>query len=146
MMHILPYIRITCANRNRRHVHNRCCAETNHVFLVSGELAPLVLMIKPWYRHPFRITGLLCGAPVVSPHKGPVVLTFHDFYIVNLNNIFNKQWCSRRFEILDGFLPTWRHPGKSLLIIISIAHGVSMVSCQRGPTRHAFAWQIGPFW
>ena len=22
----------------------------------------------------------------------------------------------------------------------------SMVSCQRGPTRHASAWQIGPFW
>ena len=21
-----------------------------------------------------------------------------------------------------------------------------MVSCQKGPTRHAFAWQIGPFW
>ena len=23
---------------------------------------------------------------------------------------------------------------------------VSMVSCQKGPTRHAYAWQIGPFW
>ena len=22
----------------------------------------------------------------------------------------------------------------------------SMVSCQKGPTRHAHAWQIGPFW
>ena len=21
-----------------------------------------------------------------------------------------------------------------------------MVSCQKGPTRHANAWQIGPFW
>ena len=21
-----------------------------------------------------------------------------------------------------------------------------MVSCQRGPTRHAYAWRIGPFW
>ena len=21
-----------------------------------------------------------------------------------------------------------------------------MVSCQKGPTRHAYAWQIGPFW
>ena len=21
-----------------------------------------------------------------------------------------------------------------------------MVSCQMGPTRHAYAWQIGPFW
>ena len=23
---------------------------------------------------------------------------------------------------------------------------VSMVSYQKGPTRHAYAWQIGPFW
>ena len=22
----------------------------------------------------------------------------------------------------------------------------SMVSCQKGPTRQAYAWQIGPFW
>ena len=21
-----------------------------------------------------------------------------------------------------------------------------MASCQKGPTRHAYAWQIGPFW
>ena len=21
-----------------------------------------------------------------------------------------------------------------------------MVSCQKGPTRHAYAWQIGPIW
>ena len=23
---------------------------------------------------------------------------------------------------------------------------ISMESCQNGPTRHAYAWQIGPFW
>ena len=23
---------------------------------------------------------------------------------------------------------------------------ISMVSCKKGPTRHAYAWQIGPFW
>ena len=22
----------------------------------------------------------------------------------------------------------------------------SMVSCQKGPTHHAYTWQIGPFW
>ena len=25
-------------------------------------------------------------------------------------------------------------------------YDISMVSCQKGPTRHAYAWQIGPFW
>ena len=24
--------------------------------------------------------------------------------------------------------------------------GMSRVSCQKGSTRHAYAWQIGPFW
>ena len=23
---------------------------------------------------------------------------------------------------------------------------ITMVSCQKGPTRHAYTWQIGPFW
>ena len=23
---------------------------------------------------------------------------------------------------------------------------ISMVSCQKGPTRHVYAWQVGPFW
>ena len=23
---------------------------------------------------------------------------------------------------------------------------ISRVSCQKGPTRHAYAWQIRPFW
>ena len=32
--------------------------------------------------------------------------------------------------------------------ILSQPEGVclSRVSCQKGPTRHAYAWQIGPFW
>ena len=27
-----------------------------------------------------------------------------------------------------------------------LCHHISRVSCQKGPTRHAYAWQIGPFW
>ena len=29
---------------------------------------------------------------------------------------------------------------------VHIRHYISMVSCQKGPIRHAYAWQIGPFW
>ena len=32
-----------------------------------------------------------------------------------------------------------------LAIDINKVHN-SMVSCQKGPTSHAYAWQIGPFW
>ena len=47
----------------------------------------------------------------------------------------------------------WTNDGISLIghlgtnfseILIGIH--ISMVSCQKGPTRHAYAWQIGPFW
>ena len=31
-------------------------------------------------------------------------------------------------------------------ISIKVMTHISMVSCQKGPTRHAYAWQIGPFW
>ena len=30
--------------------------------------------------------------------------------------------------------------------IVGFALHISMVSCQKGPTRHAYTWQIGPFW
>ena len=33
----------------------------------------------------------------------------------------------------------------SLQVSIS-KYCISRVSCQKGPTRHAYAWQIGPFW
>ena len=28
---------------------------------------------------------------------------------------------------------------------MTLQYNTSMVSCQKGPTRHAYAWQIGPF-
>ena len=34
----------------------------------------------------------------------------------------------------------------SLPLSIILVKIMSMVSCQKGPTRHAYAWQIGPFW
>ena len=32
------------------------------------------------------------------------------------------------------------------MYVWNIKRTISMVSCQKGPTRHAYAWQIGPFW
>ena len=37
------------------------------------------------------------------------------------------------------------HLGTNFSEILIGIH-ISMVSCQKGPTRHAYAWQIGPFW
>ena len=45
------------------------------------------------------------------------------------------------------------HCNKSAIYFISLEISgaaskirISRVSCQKGPTRHAYAWQIGPFW
>ena len=35
---------------------------------------------------------------------------------------------------------------RSNAIHIKIKQCITRVSCQKGPTRHAYAWQIGPFW
>ena len=35
-------------------------------------------------------------------------------------------------------------PGPVLTMFTALIN--SMVSCQKGPTRHAYEWQIGAFW
>ena len=40
-------------------------------------------------------------------------------------------------------------PGNNLLsgaMLTNSYNVISRVSCQKGPTHHAYAWQIGPFW
>ena len=39
----------------------------------------------------------------------------------------------------------WRPFCLGLNVLYSDIH-ILRVSCQKGPTRHAYAWQIGPFW
>ena len=36
--------------------------------------------------------------------------------------------------------------GDTKVVMLSLIRHISRVSCQKGPTRHAYAWQIGPFW
>ena len=44
-----------------------------------------------------------------------------------------------------NFITQVLHPDNNLFQLDSKEH-ISKVSCQKGPTRHAYAWQIGPFW
>ena len=48
------------------------------------------------------------------------------------------------FSLAEGVL--LQGHAVSLGAIKSLAGYMSMVSCQKGPTRHAYARQIGPFW
>ena len=49
-----------------------------------------------------------------------------------------------------GVIPYIRSEKAPGVCIVNILETIdlltSMVSCQKGPTRHAYAWQIGPFW
>ena len=51
------------------------------------------------------------------------------------------------------WLVAWPAPSRYLnqcwnivLSMVSLLTHISMISCLKGPTRHTYAWQIGPFW
>ena len=44
-------------------------------------------------------------------------------------------------QFVDGILPKGPYP-----LCLRMADRTLLVSCQKGPTRYAYAWQIGPFW
>ena len=53
---------------------------------------------------------------------------------------FNKDKCVQMFKGIFSQLILCKEA-------IELNHvNISMVSCQKGPTRHAYAWQVGPFW
>ena len=47
---------------------------------------------------------------------------------------------NKRYSVGCNYLSLPEMPASGTKVLIS------MVSCQKGPTRHAYAWQIGPFW
>ena len=53
------------------------------------------------------------------------------------------------WPLISGVI--WHSPGINFKVSVQTSiqfHEFenSRVSCQKGPTRHAYAWQIGPFW
>ena len=42
--------------------------------------------------------------------------------------------------------PLPQHNNVQIMCIIIGVYRISRVSCKKGPTRHAYAWQIGHFW
>ena len=77
------------------------------------------------------------------PHKpcyqGKTPLMLDDAWIRNYITRVNVNLIACQFHYLvrGYFISLGESPKWDFL---------SMVSCQKGPTRHAYAWQIGPFW
>ena len=96
----------------------------------------------------------------IKPHISYGINYIYIYAVYPIRYILTKQtqwepWeyflgCSVQFFVFDVFY-------FQLCIIFVVCfilpwssrqqdNNMSMVSCQKGPTRHAYAWPIGPFW
>ena len=110
-----------------------------------------------------------------SPGKGPVSISMSSwmfsskiiipslklnwFHYITAHSSINCNYKIEKIviyinEIADEYINNWRLDGRSqcygngdsTVLHQAIDSNHFMVSCQKGPTRHAYAWQIGPFW
>ena len=95
-----------------------------------------------------------------SHHRSHVVCyqsnTYHNWNLILKNHVIKCvwkvhlwSWVFMQFCRYFGWMTNSRidpqitiYASTCLLIVIFW----SMVSCQKGPTCHAYTWQIGPFW
>ena len=68
-----------------------------------------------------------------------------DKFIVDKANGFHTTWCTI-WAIMYIRLPLDSSLHRKKVIYKNDISNISMASCQKGPTRYAYAWQIGPFW
>ena len=63
---------------------------------------------------------------------------------INKKQIFSWTFRDLKHQMFRMIQIPWRsHVDRDNFIS---GQDISRVSCQKGPTRHAYAWQIGPFW
>ena len=73
----------------------------------------------------------------LMPEKWPLFLDFANWRLpLKKNTPFSRKWVRAWYMLWSG--GAWGG--------VVFHDDISMASCQRGPTRHAYAWQIGPFW
>ena len=66
------------------------------------------------------------------------LLSSHLSNIILTNGFFYKLWLVTLFR----WLMHWRYNDVKTPLVFPYIN----VSCQKGPTRHAYVWQIAPFW
>ena len=77
-----------------------------------------------------------CKSPHMTVHIYVIMYDNKDMYVYLWQYLSTWFWvtiwfCMTNFDMFDD-------------VVESVIK--SMVSCQKGPTRHAYTWQIGPFW
>ena len=83
----------------------------------------------------------------------PIAMSYHTLYVMlqkintkcTLIKIIDTRYPS---QVLHHHFDNACHPVgvKPFSQTLLIYHLISMVSCQKGPICHAYAWQIGSFW
>ena len=84
-------------------------------------------LVAKWETPQGDICNMSFQIHIMSPQPGPRVKKNI------LQNLFQIVWNTSKC-------------GKNIKKNVAPASDISRVSCQKGPTRHAYAWQIGPFW
>ena len=71
-------------------------------------------------------------------------------YMKSTIDVIISSHCNKRDNIVGPIAkqryPVWDCMPNKVWKYGLISTGISRVSCQKGPTRHAYAWQTGPFW
>ena len=98
------------------------------------------MQVGGYHRHVYRIHMHVYGSFCLNwcrVRKRPSVIT---------QQMISFVW-TQQVWTLDGKVPFMNcRLSTSLMIRSALLDDISRVSCQKGPTRHAYAWQIGPFW
>ena len=67
-------------------------------------------------------------------------------YDTSNNQLFKNQTSNHVLHNTMSAPLIWNNHSSQYTMHLKTSNLISMVSCQKGPTCHAYAWQIGPFW
>ena len=102
-----------------------------------------------WICNHTQQTYVVCNyssMPKISAITHPVLM---NCYIHYFHGLIQKRCNCSANALYIPFALSSRLQNTGLNSLVSAWYWrtiISMVSCQKGPTRHAYAWQIGPLW
>ena len=103
-----------------------------------------ICITKPGH-HWFRKWFVTCSVP--SHYLNQCWLLVFEHLKTNLSKILIQiQIFLIENKIVKMSTAKWQPFYPSLSLIAGMSFDILMVSCQKGPTHHAYAWQIGPLW
>ena len=97
---------------------------------------------QDWYL--YRWNSQCTNYESLGPRLKTLLKIPQDF--CSISCLFSVYFSWRTDNFIRRNLKTGNSIGAFLLDAVLWKKDISMVSCQKGPTCHAYAWQIGPFW